>query len=111
MRRSQSSDASANLCHRGAGFIDQPDPEQKAMVHAVSVVLFYLIWLEGPRVCRLAAGGRRIRTSSTRAEFTERGVADMEMKDETLETNIGTDVLISRPARRAFLSLPTRFAK
>jgi hypothetical protein len=37
---------SANLCHRGAGFIDQPDPEQKAMVHAVSVVLFYLIWLE-----------------------------------------------------------------
>ena len=47
---------SANLCHRAAGFIDQPDPEQKAMVHAVSVVLFYLIWLEGPRVCRLAAG-------------------------------------------------------
>ena len=44
-------------------------------------------------------------------EFTERGVADMEMKNETLETNTGTDPLISRPARRAFLSLPTRFAK
>jgi len=33
---------SANLCHRAAGFIDQPDPEQKAMAHTVSVVLFYL---------------------------------------------------------------------
>ena len=28
--------------------------------------LFCLVWLEGPRVCRLAAGGRWIRTSSTR---------------------------------------------
>src|ERR1700730_10193523 len=55
---------SANLCHRAAGFIDQP--EQKAMVHAVSVVLFYLIWLEGPRVCRLAAGRNRIRTIGPR---------------------------------------------
>jgi hypothetical protein len=38
----------------------------------------------------------------------------MEMKNETLETNIGTDALISRPARRAFFLcrrvLPNRIA-